>query len=111
MGVGPRSNPRRAVGSGAKAGVLSTRKAMSGSSPFTDPESVARYLEGPVRLVPGFHGLYRMTGILLAERIGDDAQVRVIGAGGGLELKPSPTRSPDGAFCGVDPSAGTLGLA
>jgi hypothetical protein len=83
MGVGPRSNPRRAVGSGAKAGVLSTRKAMSGSSPFTDPESVARYLEGPVRLVPGFHGLYRMTGILLAEQIGDDAQVRVIGAGGG----------------------------
>jgi hypothetical protein len=28
-----------------------------------------------------------MTGILLAERIGDDAQVRVIGAGRGLELK------------------------
>jgi tRNA (cmo5U34)-methyltransferase len=85
---------------------------MSGSSPllpFSDPESVARYAEGPVRQVPGFQGLQRMTGLLLAERIRDDAHVLVIGAGGGLELKAFADTQPGWSFCGVDPSAEMLG--
>jgi tRNA (cmo5U34)-methyltransferase len=54
---------------------------MSGSppSPFSVPESVARYAEGPVRQVPGFHGLQRMTGLLLAERIRDDIDSAPVG--------------------------------
>ena len=32
---------------------------------FSDPDAVARYAEGPVRLVPGFDGLQRMTTLLL----------------------------------------------
>lgn len=79
--------------------------------PFSDPDSVARYAEGPVRLVPGFHGLQRMTGILLAERVQNDANVLVLGAGGGLELKAFADAQPGWSFCGVDPSAEMLGLA
>jgi len=80
-------------------------------SHFSDPESVARYAEGPVRLVPGFHDLQRMTGLLLAERVRDDGQVLVLGAGGGLELKVFADMQPHWRFCGVDPSAEMLDLA
>ena len=87
---------------------------MSGTSPlssFSDPESVARYAEGPVRLVPGFHALQTMTRLLLAERASDDAHVLVLGAGGGLELKAFADAQPRWRFCGVDPSAAMLDLA
>jgi len=87
---------------------------MSGNppqSPFSDPASVARYAEGPVRQVPGFHGLQTMTRLLLAESIRDDADVLVLGAGGGLELKAFADAQPGWRFCGVDPSAEMLKLA
>lgn len=80
-------------------------------SHFSDPEAVARYAEGPVRLVPGFHDLQRMTGLLLAERVQDKGDVLVLGAGGGLELKAFAEMQPGWRFCGVDPSAQMLGLA
>ena len=54
---------------------------------FSDPQAVARYAEGPPRLVPGFADLQRMVMLLLAERAPDDARVLVLGAGGGLEIK------------------------
>lgn len=80
-------------------------------SSFSDPDHVARYAEGPVRQVPGFHGLQRMAGLLIAERVRDDAHVLVLGAGGGLELKAFADTQPGWRFCGVDPSAEMLGLA
>ena len=80
-------------------------------SSFSDPESVARYAEGPVRMVPGFHALQRMTSILLAERTQDDAHVLVLGACGGLELKAFAEAQAGWRFCGVDPSAEMLALA
>jgi tRNA (cmo5U34)-methyltransferase len=80
-------------------------------SSFSDPETVARYAEGPVRQVPGFHGLQRMAGLLIAERVRDDAHVLVVGAGGGLELKAFAEAQPGWRFCGVDPSAEMLALA
>lgn len=52
-----------------------------------------------------------MTGLLLAERVGHDGQVLVLGAGGGLELKVFAEMQPGWRFCGVDPSAQMLGLA
>lgn len=64
-----------------------------------------------MRLVPGFLGLQRMTGILVAERAPDDAHVLVVGAGGGLELKAFAEGHPAWRFCGVDPSAEMLELA
>jgi tRNA (cmo5U34)-methyltransferase len=80
-------------------------------TPFSDPDAVARYAEGPVRLVPGFHDLQRMAALLLAEKAGDDARVLVLGAGGGLELKRFSELQPRWTFDGVDPSAEMLKLA
>lgn len=80
-------------------------------SAFSDPAAVARYAEGPVRLVPGFVDLQRMAAILLAEHANGAARILVLGAGGGLELKVFATRQPDWTFLGVDPSAAMLGLA
>jgi len=81
------------------------------SAPFTDPDSVARYAEGPIRQVPGFHDLQRMAALLLAERVPADGNVLVLGAGGGLELKVFADMHPGWHFCGIDPSAEMLALA
>jgi tRNA (cmo5U34)-methyltransferase len=78
---------------------------------FSDPEAVARYAEGPPRFVPGYADMHRMTRILLAERVAPDAQVLVLGAGGGLELKALATAEPHWRFVGVDPAAEMLKLA
>lgn len=79
--------------------------------PFSDPQAVARYTEGAPRNVPGYHAMQRMTTLLLAERVPDDAQVLVLGAGGGLELKLFAEAHPNWVFDGVDPSAEMLKLA
>lgn len=76
--------------------------------PFSDPEAVARYAEGPPRFVPGFADLHRMAMLLLAERAPDDARVLVLGAGGGLELKAFADAQPRWTFDGVDPAAEML---
>lgn len=78
---------------------------------FTDPEAVARYAEGPSRIVPGFVHLQRMTMLLLAEHAPKDARILVVGAGGGSELKVFAENHPDWRFDGVDPSAPMLKLA
>ena len=80
-------------------------------APFSDPQSVARYIDGPMRFVPGLADLHRMTALLLAERAPEDARVLVLGAGGGLELKAFATAYPGWTFDGVDPAAEMLGLA
>lgn len=78
---------------------------------FSDPQAVARYAEGPPRLVPGFADLQRMVVLLLAERAPNDARVLVLGAGGGLEIKAFAEARPGWWFDGVDPSAEMLNLA
>lgn len=80
-------------------------------SSFSNPDSVARYAEGTLRLVPGFRDLQRMAGLLLAERCGEDARVLVLGAGGGLGIKCFAEMRPGWTFDGVDPSAEMLKLA
>jgi tRNA (cmo5U34)-methyltransferase len=78
---------------------------------FSDPAAVARYAEGPIRLVPGFLAMQRMAALLLAERLPGTANVLVLGAGGGLELKLFADMQPSWSFVGVDPSAQMLALA
>ena len=80
-------------------------------SSFSDPQAVARYAEGPVRQVPGFHALQRMAALLLAESVPANGLVLVLGAGGGLELKVFADAQPAWHFVGVDPSAEMLKLA
>lgn len=72
---------------------------------FSDPVAVARYAEGPPKLVPGFVDLQRMTLLLLAESVGESAQILVLGSGGGLELKVFADAKPNWSFVGIDPSA------
>lgn len=79
--------------------------------PFSDPQAVARYAEGPPRIVPGFTDLHRMTALLLAERTPSDGRVLVVGAGGGLELKMFAEFQSGWQFDGVDPAADMLRLA
>lgn len=81
------------------------------SNPFSDPQLVARYAEGPPKAVPGFYDMQRMTGLLLAEHAKADAHMLVVGAGGGLELKLFAETHPRWTFDGVDPSAEMLALA
>lgn len=78
---------------------------------FSDPQAVARYAEGPPRIVPGYDAMQRMTTLLLAERAPDHARVLVLGAGGGLELKAFALAHPGWIFDGVDPAAEMLKLA
>ena len=79
-------------------------------SPF-DAQAARHYAEGPPRQVPGFAGLHRMMNLLFAETLLGDAQILVLGAGGGLELKAMADFRPGWRFSGVDPSADMLGLA
>lgn len=79
--------------------------------PFTDKAAVARYAEGPPRQVPGFADLQRMAMLLLAENAPPAAEILVVGAGGGLELKALAEAQPSWRFVGVDPSAEMLDLA
>lgn len=78
---------------------------------FTDPAMVASYAEGTPRRVPGFADLHRMAMLLLAERAPETADILVVGAGGGLELKAFAEAQPHWRFVGVDPSAEMLDLA
>ena len=78
---------------------------------FSNPSAVARYTEGPRRLVPGLAALHRMTLLLLAERAPGDARVLVLGAGGGMELKVFAEGQPGWRFDGVDPAGPMLKLA
>lgn len=81
------------------------------AQPFSDPAMVAGYAEVTPRRVPGFADLHRMTMLLLAERAADAAEILVVGAGGGLELKAFAEAQPRWSFVGVDPSAEMLKLA
>lgn len=78
---------------------------------FSDPDTAARYIEGPLRFVPGLGALHRMTGLLLAERAPANARVLVLGAGGGVELRSLASNQRQWTFVGVDPAAAMLRLA
>ncbi|MCC2671112.1 MAG: Methyltransferase type 12 [Armatimonadetes bacterium] len=78
---------------------------------FNNPEMVARYAEGPRRVIPGFAALHRMVAQLLEERLGAVGRVLVLGAGGGMELDSFTAAQPGWTFVGVDPSPVMLGQA
>lgn len=78
---------------------------------FSDPAAVAGYAERPKRQVPGFVDLQRMAMLLLAEHAPGAADILVLGAGGGLELKLFAETQKEWRLLGVDPSAEMLQLA
>ena len=77
-------------------------------SHFDDPEHVRRYAEGPERFIPGYPVMQRMAAQLLAEAAGEDAEILVLGAGGGLELAAFAQAQPSWRFTGLDPSVEML---
>ena len=77
-------------------------------SHFDDPEMVRRYAEGPERFIPGYPVMQRMAAQLLAEAAGEDAEILVLGAGGGLELATFAKAQPSWRFTGLDPSVEML---
>lgn len=81
------------------------------ADPFADPDVAARYVDRPRRFVPGHHDMLRMTAQLLAEDAPADAEILVIGAGGGIELAHFAQSQPGWRFTGVDPSAPMLAIA
>ena len=85
---------------------------MSGQQAFfADPDFAARYVEGPPRFVPGHRDMLRLATMLLAEDTPRNAQVLVIGAGGGIELRHFAVAQDSWRFTGVDPSAQMLAVA
>jgi len=77
-------------------------------SHFDDPEHVAKYVEGPGRFIPGYEVMQRMAAQLLAETAGEGAEILVLGAGGGLELKAFAALLPTWRFAGLGASVEML---
>ena len=84
---------------------------MEPRSPFTDPAVIAGYTENTPRKVPGYADLHRMALLLLTEHVPPQADIIVLGAGGGLELRAFTQARPRWRFTGVDPSREMLDLA
>jgi tRNA (cmo5U34)-methyltransferase len=78
---------------------------------FSDPTSVAQYVENLIRQVPAVRALHQMANVLLAEHVAPEGRVLVLGAGGGMELKAFADAHPGWSFVGIDPSAEMLALA
>lgn len=78
---------------------------------FADSSTLSDYARKTARLVPGWADLQKMADILVAERAPKNANVLVVGAGGGAELKAFAERHSTWRFVGVDPSKPMLELA
>jgi tRNA (cmo5U34)-methyltransferase len=78
---------------------------------FEDPEFVKRYAEGPGRFLPGYAVMQTMSAQLIAERIGEEGRVLILGAGGGLEIEAFARLHPAWRFVGVDPAKEMLSAA
>lgn len=81
-------------------------------SSFADASFVARYVDiGPPKFTPGHAGFLQMADLLLGEKAPVDAQLLIVGAGGGLEIRQFANTHPEWKFVGVDPSKAMLDLA
>lgn len=78
---------------------------------FSDPATLSGYHDRTARLVPGLRDLHRMAALLLRERAPEIAEILVLGAGGGLELKAFAELEPGWQFLAIDPSAPMLDMA
>lgn len=63
------------------------------------------------KFLPGYDGLYALMRILLAERLPAQAEILVVGAGGGKELVTLGRAFPSARLTGVDPSKKMLAVA
>lgn len=73
--------------------------------PAEDYEKMTR------KFIPGYDGLYSLAQILLAEDLPENAEILIIGAGGGKEITMFGKAFSDAKLTGVDPSEKMLGVA
>ncbi len=79
---------------------------------FSERERVARYIRnGPPAFAPGHAGMLQMARVLLVERVPAHAEILIVGAGGGLEIRYFAQAMPGWRFVGVDPAPAMLELA
>ena len=79
---------------------------------YADKEFAAKYAANePAQFVPGYFAMHQMAAQLLQEKAGDDAEVLVLGAGGGMEIASFGAYAPRWRFTGVDPSGEMLDQA
>lgn len=83
----------------------------SSVEPFLNPAVVSSYAQETPRKVPGMADLHRMATLLLAEQASDTAEILVVGAGGGLEIRAMARARQHWQFTGVDPSPAMLEAA
>lgn len=69
------------------------------------------YHEQAAHFVPGYASIYEIAGCYLNLNIPDKANILVVGAGAGMEIKTLAKFSPDWQFTGVDPSSKMLDFA
>jgi tRNA (cmo5U34)-methyltransferase len=74
------------------------------------PEHVARYLEGPPVFVPGYHASHVVAASILAQRTGQEPDILVVGAGGGVEVAALAGHLPSSSFTAIDPSSSMIDL-
>ena len=83
----------------------------SSESAFSDPALVDDYAERAAQMVPAYRDVHRMAAVLLGEHAPPDADVLVLGAGGGMETTALALAHPGWTFDAVDPSRAMLDLA
>ena len=76
-----------------------------------NPALSDNYEQGPRWFIPGYDVSHAMAAVLLRDRIGEQGQILVLGAGGGVELAVFARECEGWTFTGVDPSAKMLALA
>ena len=73
--------------------------------PAEEYENLAR------KFIPGYDGLYSLAEVLLADNLPQQAEILVVGAGGGKEITTFGKAFSDARLTGVDPSEKMLGVA
>ncbi|MCP9270742.1 hypothetical protein [Mycolicibacterium arenosum] len=56
-------------------------------SPFDNPRHVEKYADRVVQMVPAYRVIHQLTAVLIDEHAPVDANILVLGAGGGLETR------------------------
>ncbi len=90
---------------------LHHRRVTTSVNPFDDPMHVEAYATHARRMVPALTDIHRLVSVLLDEHAPRDANILVLGAGGGLETTAFAEAHPQWTFDAVDPSAAMLDLA
>lgn len=75
------------------------------------PVSAEDYQKNSRKFIPGYDGLYSLAQVLLAQNLPDEAEILIVGAGGGKEVVQFGKAFRDARLTGVDPAEKPLDAA